>query len=147
MVYMTDAVVVKDRLLFYYSGYNTTHGDITAARAGIGVATLRPDGYVSIEPDGEEGSLTTKPFRIAGSALEVNADAARGAILVEVLDERGWPVAGFRSSECRAIAADGLRQKVSWKEMPSLGSLKCKSAALRFVLKRGAKLYAFRVAE
>ena len=145
MVYLSASVEVEDRLLFYYTGYHITHDEVPEGRPAIGVATLRRGGFVSMEPDGDEGTLTTKPFLVSGPKLVVNAQASGGPITVEVLDEGGKAVPGFRSSVCNPLSQDDLQQTVSWKQKKNLSSLAGKTVALRFVLQRGAKLYAFQV--
>ncbi len=93
IVYWSD-VVCGDKLLFYYGGWNKTHAS-QEGTAAVGMATLRLDGFISVEPEGMEGTLTTRPFRLAGNVLRLNADARHGSILVEVLRPNGRPVAGI----------------------------------------------------
>ena len=72
MVYMAQApVVVGDEIYLYYAGHGHDHRHhlppgVRQLKGGVGLAKLRLDGFVAVEPTvpEEQGSLTTKPFRI-----------------------------------------------------------------------------------
>jgi len=142
---------VGDELWFYYSGRKDTHSTSGQNpklkddewRSGIGLGTLRVDGFVSVDAGPGEGVLTTRPLVLANDALYVNADADGGRLRVEILDaESKAPIGAFTAAACTPIAADRVRQKVSWKGDGSLQSLKRRPVRLRFRL-TSAKLYAF----
>jgi hypothetical protein len=150
MVFMCSMIEHKDRLLFYYDGWNVEHGQLVGTptiegHAYIGLATLRLDGFVSLEPEGRHGTVTTKPLAAAGQKLLVNADARRGRLLVEVLDQADRAQPGFSSADCRPVTTDSLRAHVTWKKR-SLSELRGQTIRLRFHLYRGAALYAFQFA-
>jgi hypothetical protein len=87
----------------------------------------------------------TKPFRLDGTKLEVNADARGGALAVEVLDDYGKPLAGLSREQCRPLAdADGLCLPVTWEGQPGLAAHQGKVVRLKFYLEK-AKLYAFQI--
>ena len=102
------------------------------AGGSTGLATLRRDGFVSM--DGT-GTLTTPPVTFQGSHLFVNAEA--GELAVEVLDE-----SGFSAADCVPLPSSGTRRRVRWKERPSLEALTGKPVRFRFHL-TNAKLYSF----
>ncbi len=133
----------QGKLLFYYAGYNGEHGSVQR-KSAIGLATLRKDGYASIEPTRQEGELTTKPFRLDGRTLEINAEAGHGAVRIAVLDAAGKPVEGFSLEDCVPITGDGLSLRAAWKHKPDLSSLQGRVVRLKFQLKN-ARLYAFEV--
>jgi hypothetical protein len=146
-------VVYQDKILIYYSGWNHPYGGaaLKPVQEGwvengerihhaIGLATLRLDGFVSLDAGQETGVLTTKPLELSGTLI-VNADV-RGELRVEVLDETGQPVPGFSAKGCDPIRSDSVRHVVSWNGKRTLGSLKGKSARFRFTLLNGS-LYSF----
>ena len=106
----------------------------------IGVATLRLDGFISLTADDRPAVLETKPFRLTGNRLEINVDAHRGQLRVEVLDSNAAPIQGFAGKEAKTI--DDLRFAPSWDR--PLFSLRGKVIRLRFHL-RNASIYSFRI--
>jgi len=126
----TPPIRVGDELWFYYSGRSTRHDEIPNDGA-IGLATLRADGFASMTA-AEEGTLTTKPLKLTGGKLFLNADASQGGIRVELISDSGV-------HQSAPLRADGVRQQVVW---PDLAELPGEPAQLRFHLKR-AKLFSF----
>src|SRR5207253_2783307 len=96
-------VVREDELWFYYtgikhyafinSGNEPGYDDYYPDKGAVCLAVLRRDGFVSLDPAQESGSLVTKPFVLDGTNLHVNADCAQGELGVAVLDQAGQPVA------------------------------------------------------
>jgi hypothetical protein len=108
------------------------------------VATLPLDRFIAWEAKGAEGTLVTRPFKLEGSALEINADANGGQIAVEVLDEHGKPIAGLSRADCRQLEnVDGLSLRPTWSGK-KLQQIQGRTIQLRFFLKN-AKLYAFQI--
>jgi hypothetical protein len=139
-------VRVGDELWIYYSGRSYRHpvdGQEREPNHGaIGLGKLRLDGFVSMDAGAEEGELVTRPLRFDDPALFVNADAARGQIRVEVLDEAGQPVAGFRKEDNVAIERDAIRAPARWRSAADLSSLRGRTVRLKFYI-RQASLYSF----
>ncbi len=137
-----------DKPWLSYSAYNERHGLWNPASderslSGIGVATLRLDGFVYLEAKDERGTIVTKPFKLEGDKLQVNVKG--GEVLVEVLDRKGKALRGFAAKDAtRYRRVDDLRLKPTWKG--SLSKLKGKVIRLRFNL-RNAKLYSFQIPE
>jgi hypothetical protein len=96
--------------------------------ASIGLATLRRDGFASMEGT---GSLTTRPVKFKGSHLFVNV---AGDLRVEVLDETDNVLASSP-----VVSSDDTQAKV---ELPELAAFVGKPVRFRFHLAQGA-LYAF----
>lgn len=128
----------------FYSGRRERHWHFPHKPA-IGLATLPLDRFVCLAAGSTIGSVTTRPFRLAGTRLEFNADARDGEVLVEVLNRTGQPINGFTRADCRPLRnVDGLRLSPTWTSRLPLGKLQGQSIRLKFYL-RHAKLYAFGV--
>jgi hypothetical protein len=77
-------VTHEDRHWLYYAGGDERHGtDATNPpvrfdrRHAIGLAHLRLDGFVALAAGEQQGTVTTRPFVLEGSRLEVNPTPAR----------------------------------------------------------------------
>ena len=131
---------VGDQLRVYYSGYDGLH-DYLPFHSAVGMATLRADGFASLDGDDNPGYVVTKPLLGLQGKLRLNCEAAHGLVQVEVLDAGGRVLPGFRRREFNEPRGDGIDQVVSWQEHDELpaqaGPLK-----LRFWLKN-ASLYSF----
>ena len=130
--------------------------------AGIGIATLRRDRYVSYDAGAETGEVVTRLLRFErGTSLRVNARTGPdGFVRCEVLDsiERhgiprrqlfwdwgiGAPLSGFGAEACQPVAGDHLDAEIRWRGGRSIGELADRWVALRFVM-RDCSLFAFRI--
>jgi hypothetical protein len=128
-----------DELRFYYGGRTYRHtpykGKDTGPKAGgIGLATIKKDRFVSLQASYDGGEVLTKPLRLLGSDLHLNAKSDFGEIIVEVLD-----LAGNSIARSKPIRSDSLDLTVDWQD----GSLKRLEdpVVLRFTL-RNACLFA-----
>jgi len=135
-------LVVGDRLFFYVSGRAGVPGTRSSGVCTTGLATLRRDGFASMDAGPEEGHLTTRSVSFRGRHLFVNADAEPGELRVEVLDAAGRPIPAFSKANCRPVRSNNTLQLVQWRAEPDLGSLAGKPVRFRFHL-RHARLYAF----
>jgi hypothetical protein len=143
---------VGNQLHIYYRALANRHGPYEGRDdpqgeypGGISLATIRVDGFASLDASYDGGRVTTRPFRFTGSKLHVNAKADFGKLLVEVLDRDGKPLPGFTQRECRPVRSDRIDQPIAWQENAELGSLKNRPIRLRFVLKN-ARLFSYRIA-
>jgi hypothetical protein len=138
-------VVLDDRLVFPYCAYS---GDAGGGRrdmyggAAIGLASLRRDGFASMEAEAKPGTLTTRLLQFSGKHLFVNVDNPSGELRVEVLDSNGQVVAGFGKEQSRPIRTDSTLHAGEWEGEKDLSSLAGKQVRFRFHLTQGA-LYAF----
>ena len=132
-----------DELWFYYRGSNTD-GPKTKWAYAMGVATLRRDGFASLNAGEEAGVVITRPLVFEGEGkLFVNADvAANGCIRASVVAEDGSAIEGFGEDDCRAVCADSTRSRVGWSGNETLAGLKDRYIRLAFHL-TNAKLYSF----
>jgi hypothetical protein len=78
-----------DRLLFPYCAYSGLAPDGSRGMytgAGVGLATLRRDGFASLDADAKGGTITTRPVTFSGKHLFVNAACPQGELRAEILD-------------------------------------------------------------
>lgn len=142
MVFTTNhPLVEQDLVKLWYGGFTATHGGGESETAGVGFATLRKDGFASLDATGSTGSITTLPMKNLKGELRINADAKGGMVKVEVLDKDGVVLPGYSRKECKAIQTDETDIKVGWNRHKSLpagpGPYR-----LRFIL-QNASLFSF----
>jgi hypothetical protein len=146
MIMASMPVVAGNEVFFYYGGFDQPHMSLEN-HASIGLARLRLDGFVSIEPTGPKGTMTTRTLSFVGQRLEVNANArGGGTITAEVLDEAGKPLKGFAAKDSDPIQDDNLHHTVTWNGSSDIGRLQRRPIRLKFYLQH-AKLYAFQFVE
>lgn len=127
-------VVLDDQLVFPYCGYSGIAPSGTRGMysgASIGLATLRRDGFASMDGSGE---LTTRLVKFKGKHLFVNVN---GEVRVEVLDEAGKVI---RSS--KVASGDQTKLKVEWADGSDLSDMSGRNMKFRFHLRKGS-LFAF----
>ncbi len=140
-------LVVTDELYFYHSGRAGSPG-LEKGRDGggsTGLAILRRDGFASLDANDKGGALTTRPVKFMGEHLFVNADAAGGELVAEVIDENGKVLEGLSAAECIAVRADKTKQAIVWKSS-RLAAAVGKPVRFRFHLKN-ARMFAFWVSK
>ncbi|MCK4417625.1 MAG: hypothetical protein KAV99_05615, partial [Candidatus Latescibacteria bacterium] len=139
----------------YYTGSNWKHihsaapnatwrelGTRSEGASGVGLATLRPDGFVSLYGGETEGDIVTCPVRPTGTRFFVNADASQGSLRVSLLNRSGKPIESYGRTECIPLNTDDFSHAVSWSGKTGLGDLKGREIRLQFHL-RSAHLYSF----
>lgn len=138
-------LIVGDEVYIYYGAFSGVspngEGGIYAGGA-TGLATLRRDGFVSVNAGERKGTLTTRPVVFSGKCLFVNLDAPRGCLRAEVLDRSGDPIEPFTLENCEPVTGDGTCLAVGWRGREDLSSLAGKTVRFRFELQNG-KVYAF----
>ncbi|MEI6072677.1 MAG: glycosyl hydrolase family 32 [Verrucomicrobiae bacterium] len=144
-------LVRGDKIWFYYTGFqgNPDRGKGKGKtgfgmydRGSTGVAFLRRDGFASLNAGKEPGTLTTRPVTFSGNRLFVNADAEKGRLRAEILDENGQPISPFTKANCQPVTSDGTIQPVRWNGAEDLSSVAGRPVRIRFELENG-KLYSF----
>jgi hypothetical protein len=138
-------VVLDDQLVFPYMGTSGIapsgkHGMYTGG--SIGLATLRRDGFASMDAGEKTATLTTRPIRFKGDNLFVNYVAPQGELCVEVLTLDGKTYGGYSAATCVPLRGDSTRQRVTWKKSENIAHAKEKNVKLRFTLTNGS-LYSF----
>ena len=134
-------LVVGDKLYFYVSGRNRS-AEFWDGRASTGLATLRRDGFASMDAGETPGVLTTRPVRFTGKYLFVNVDADGGELRVEVLGADGKVIEPLTRQNSVAVGADKMLQRVDWKGVKDLSTVAGRPVRFRFHLRNG-RLYAF----
>jgi hypothetical protein len=136
-------LVVGDEVWHYYTAINDTHGaPLPPKRITIALAQWRLDGWVSLDAGATGGMVETTPITHRTGQLEINANAAGGRLVVEVLDPRGQVLPGYTATECQEIAGDNVRHRVRWtrhERLPAQGPF-----CLRFHL-RQSSLYSYTI--
>ena len=136
-------IPVGDQIFLYYGGVNGPHGGRKFTHVErthqpmLGLATLRRDGFVSLDAGNEEGYMLTKPLQIDGDSLHLNIDARDGYAIVAITDDQGIPLDGYTSTQVTENAVDtcvGFGQP--------LEALKGKEVRLRFQMKQ-ASLFSY----
>ncbi len=135
-------LVVGDQLWFYVSGRAGIKGRTESGVCTTGLATLRRDGFTSMDAGGTEGTLTTRPIRFRGRHAFVNVDCPEGELRMEILNEQGKPIAPFTRDNCQPIRVNRTLQAVQWKGAENLAAVAGQTVKARFYLRNG-KFYAF----
>ena len=146
-------LVVGDQLYFYVSGRHGLQGTNDPDVCSTGLATLRRDGFVSMDHPGTAkvqrlssslppGTLITRPVRFTGRHLFVNLAAASGELRVEILDEAGRTIAPFSEAACVPVRGDNTAARVTWTGAPDLAALANRPVRFKFHVTSGS-LYAF----
>ena len=145
-----------NELWFYYLGYRFRgHRDLFRdldpaiyndaffeESSAICLATLRRDGFVSLEAQHGDGEVLTTPFVWTGNHLVLNADAGKGEIRVEVVNaDTDETLSGYSAHECVPLREDQLGAEVAWtcSTRPRCGE---RPVRLKFHL-RESRLYSF----
>jgi hypothetical protein len=160
----TQPLVVGDELWFYYGGKKVHHDwwlfgqqenldvpevrDRTLSRDGhyLCLATLRLDGYVSLDATVREGWIETKPVFSTGAYLFINGRCdPNGYVKVEVMDTWNNTWEEYSREKCEAFTGDSVHHKVRWSGRETVNEIPG-SVKLRFHL-RNAQLYGFQFAD
>ncbi|MGA2716878.1 MAG: LamG-like jellyroll fold domain-containing protein [Bryobacteraceae bacterium] len=132
-------LVVGDELWFYFSGRSLQKPNNGTFSTGL--ATLRRDGFYSMDAGSTPGTLVTHPLNFSGSHLFVNVNDPSGQLTVDVLDANGNVIPGFAAANCVPLSVNKTMQEVTWNGA-SIGSLAGQNVKLRFNLTNGS-LYSF----
>ena len=135
-------VVVENEIYLYYGGIEGPHTgrkfpQVKRTHApAIGLATLRRDGFVSLEANDQSGAMLTKPIVVTGDHLHVNA-ASHGHLISEVTDDTGAALPSYTSLPMVKDRTDAALRF----DRP-LAALQGNTVRLRFHLKR-ANLFSY----
>lgn len=160
----SQPLAVGDELWFYYGGMKVHHDwwimgnkeglDVPEARnPGLGrdghhlcLATLRLDGYVSLDATVREGWVETKPLFSSAQHLFINGRCHPGGhIRVEVMDAWNNVWEEYSVEKCQTFTGDGVRHQVKWSGRETVNEIPG-AVKLRFYL-RNAELYGFQFAD
>lgn len=135
-------LVVGDKLYFYVSGRAGVPGTRHSGVCSTGLATLRRDGFASLDAQDSGGMVTTRPVRLQGKHLFVNADVDQGELRAEILDENQRVIDPFTAENCVPLTEDSTLVRIHWRGADDLSRLAGQAVRLRFHVKRG-RLYSF----
>jgi hypothetical protein len=135
MTWSGYALPVGNEMFFYYGGYARGHKIEAGTERQIGLARMKRDRYVALEPKREEGKLVTRRFIAPGDRLAVNADAKDGEIQVRLLGP------GEKDEfAAKPIRGDVLATDVEWQK--PIQSLRGRRVRLEIII-RNASLFGF----
>ncbi|MFL2745800.1 MAG: hypothetical protein ACJ0A9_00505 [Dehalococcoidia bacterium] len=149
----TSRPIVKDdgEIWFYYNAFR--HRGLpklfsqsfqkfieTNQTSAICLATLRPDGFVSLDAK-NQGVVITKPIKINRNAsIHINVDSTNGYLAAEVLDPVSMePLPGYTFENCEKISEDSTDKKINWKTNDKINN---DIVRLKFILEKSS-LYSF----
>lgn len=140
-----------DRLLVFYSGAGTKHGSGNRHRRAIGLASIRKEGWISLEAGRTEGVLVTNPLPLTKPMkLEVNANCLTGYLAVEVIEAKegcpNEPLPGYDGEAGRIESADAVRIPIRWGEKTVVAPVAAGACYLRFTMKQ-ASFFSYRWTE
>ncbi len=144
MVFSTSMVVVDDQIRMYYTGYDELH-DLLPYKSCIGMATMRKDGFASLDADEVPGEVVTCKFAGVSGPLQVNCDPRNGSVRVEVLDSGGRVIPGYSRDDCAPLTRNAVCQTVTWKTRKELPA-DVEQVRFRFLLEH-ARLFSFMAGE
>lgn len=136
-----------DELWFYYSdrrhAYNTAPKPAEVGLINLGLATLRVDGFASLNADSTPGTVTTRPLTFSAGKLFVNAEIGQGGwIKTALLAPDKQPIENYTVEDAVTVTKGGLAQSVKWQKSDKLKLPEGEHIRLKFTLKN-AKLYSF----
>ena len=107
-------------------------------------ATLRTDGFVSVNAPYAGGEMTTKPLVFEGGELVVNyATSVAGSVKFELQEADGKAIDGFLLPQCREIFGDEIERAVTWEGGSDVSALAGRPVRLHVAMK-DADLYSVR---
>ena len=139
-----DPILVGDELWIYYRSVNRRPGDENPKVGhAVGLATLRRDGFVSLNAGETPGTVVTRPLTFPGTRLFVNAEVAEGGwVKAGVLSTSRESIDGRTLEQSVPVRADTTRAPLVWANDQGLPALDDAHVRLVFGL-RNAKLYSF----
>lgn len=151
-------IEVGDEMWFYHGSTAAHHDywysredlntperhDLSLVRFGMGLATLRRDGFASIDTgDVRPGVFSTPPVASAGTSLFINARCRDGgSIRVTLTDINGRTLDGCELAKCDPFKGDDVRHKLTWQgrdAIPEAGTFR----RIVFHLRK-AEIFSFR---
>ena len=146
----SQPVFLPHEIRYYYAGTDMRHQqhwELEPQTAGLGLAYLRPDGFVRLEAGEAVAELTTMPFQPRATQFFVNAKTKPdGWVKAEMLDAHGQPLPGRSEADCAPVTGDSTAHPLRWNDDPVSGvNLDC-PIRLR-IRAQNAALYSLFIAE
>lgn len=143
-------ILVGDELWIYYFSMPLLDPEkvgLEEAQAAqisrIGLASIRRDGFVSLDAGPTSGRVVTRPLTFDGQALYVNARiAADGWLKAELRNTAGESAAHYRLDQCDPLTGDVVSAQMTWgkRKLLELPANKSRRAVSEL---KNAKLYSF----
>lgn len=115
----SSPVFLENEIRYYFMGTNMfhkRHWELEPQRAGLGLATIKPDRFVALQAGKEVADLVTHGFNLPSNKVYVNAITGNnGWIRLEILDVDGKPIEGFTEADCTPLTGDSIIHAVHWK--------------------------------
>ncbi len=143
-----NAPILKDdRYWIFYSGASTKHGSKKLHKRGIGLASIRKDGWVSLEAGRSESRLVTQALPLEKPMkLELNVTCPSGYVTAEIISRDSQPVPGHEGEKSRVEKIDSVRYRVTWGEKKVIEPIEGGYCHLRLALYQGS-LFSYRWSE
>jgi hypothetical protein len=136
-------VILEKEVRYYYGGYRGTAiggvglneqklggkdyhsgvGLVTTPRDRFAAITINPDSPVKAQKKDKPklvntiGNVTLKALDLTGvKSIALNADASKGSVRLEILNEDGYRLRGFTKDGAVALKADDISLEAAWKE-------------------------------
>ncbi len=136
-----------DRIAVPYGGAGTKHGSGKRHRRAVGLATIRKDGWVSLEAGRVDGVLVTTALPLTRAMeLELNVNCYSGFVAVDVFDADGdpfKPIRGYKAQASRVERIDTVRHRVAWGTTKTVRPIKSGQCFLRITMQQGS-LFSYR---
>jgi hypothetical protein len=115
-------VETEDGIRIYSAATKLYHGKGREARrlgvtdnASILLHTLRKDGLMYLESEGDWGRFISKPLVLLEESLTMNASAPHGEVQFQLTDMESQPVEGFTFDDCLPMAgSDSVSAELRW---------------------------------
>jgi len=139
---------IGNELWFYYTDHRHWSRDSDgpfpeADSMHLGLATLRVDGFASLNAGDSVGTVVTRPLTFEGNSLFINAEIENGGyIQAEFRTVWGQQVGSYSSEKCQKITGNVYKAQIVWEDTGSIELPVNESFRLVFELKN-AKLYSF----
>lgn len=136
-------IILEKEVRFYYGGYRGTaiggvglNNQVVGGKeyfSGVGLVTTPRDRFVAVGINPKSpvkgqkkdkpqltntiGNVTLRALDLTGiKSIALNADASKGAVRVEVLNEDGYRLRGFSKDDAVPMKTDDLAHEVRWKD-------------------------------
>ena len=137
-------VFLEDETRFYYSGH--PGWELDEHRTGVGFAVMRRDRFAGVRPVARVGQITLRAMDLGRwDSMSLNADAIKGRIRCEVLNENGYRLRGFTREDAVPMEGDSSQHRVRWRER-SVSGLPAEPLHLRLHLEN-AEVFALTLAK
>ncbi len=112
-------VFLEDEIRYYYAAttqFHCSRWELQPQKAGLGMASMKPDRFVALVAGEETAEFVTCAFRPPAPHFFVNAKTeGEGWVKVEMLDSAGNALPGFTAAGCVPLSGDSTGQAIVWK--------------------------------